>query len=119
MFGGYMQPVVHMLAVGGQSTPFCVTVETTMAQMHCIISGRVQGVSFRNFVQNIARDMNLTGFVANLPDGSLEVLAQGEYGVLKVFLQHLSHGPDGSIVTGLYDEWNDNTESTFEGFKIV
>ena len=90
-----------------------------MSQLHCLISGRVQGVSFRNFVQNIAHDMNLRGFVANLPDGSIEVLAQGDYGVLKIFLQHLSHGPDGSIVTGLYDEWSDSVETPFEGFKIV
>jgi acylphosphatase len=90
-----------------------------MSQLHCIISGRVQGVAFRNFVQNIAKEMNIRGFVANLPDGSLEVLAQGEYGVLKVFFQHISHGPTGSIVTGMYDEWNDEPETVFEGFRIV
>ncbi|MBP9750042.1 MAG: acylphosphatase [Candidatus Pacebacteria bacterium] len=88
-------------------------------QLHCIISGRVQGVAYREFVKNIARDMNLAGFVANLPDGSVEVVAQGEYGVLKVLLEHLAKGPANAIVTGVYDEWDQEPEKVFEDFKIM
>lgn len=90
-----------------------------MFQLHCIVSGRVQGVAYRAFVQNIARDMRITGFVANLPDGSVEVLAQGEYGVLKVFLQHIAKGPAGAVVTGVYDEWSEEPEKTYESFNIL
>lgn len=88
-------------------------------QLHCIVSGRVQSIAFRNFVKSIALEMGLTGFVANLPDGSVEVLAQGEYGVLKVLMQHLAKGPSGAMVTGIYDEWNNEPEKAFEDFKVI
>ena len=50
-----------------------------MAQVakHIIFSGRVQGVGFRFTAHNIARRCQLTGFVRNLPDGTVEMLAQG------------------------------------------
>ncbi len=89
-----------------------------MAELHCIIVGRVQGVSFRNFVYAIAIELNLRGFVANLPDGSLEVLAQGDHGVLKVFLNHLRTGPPGAVVKEIYDEWREPGKQ-FERFEIV
>ena len=87
-------------------------------EVHCIISGRVQGVSYRNFVQAIAQELRLTGFVAHLPDGSVEVLAQGEYGVLKVFMNHLRVGPHGARVTGVYDEWGDPSKE-FKDFTVL
>lgn len=99
--------------------PFPCYSTYTMYQLHCIISGRVQGVAYRAFVQNIARDMRVNGFVVNLPDGSVEVLAQGEYGVLKVFLQHIAKGPAGAVVTGVYDEWSEEPEKTYERFDIL
>jgi acylphosphatase len=90
-----------------------------MQQLHCIISGRVQGVAFRDFVRQLAIDMDVRGIVTNLPDGSLEVVAQGAYGVLKVFLQHLRKGPPGAVVTGVYDEWEREPEHEFQGFEMV
>lgn len=44
---------------------------------HIIFSGRVQGVGFRYTAQRIARRYELAGYVKNLPDGSVEMLAQG------------------------------------------
>ena len=89
-----------------------------MTELHCIISGRVQSVGYRDFVKNIAQELNLKGFVANLPDGSVEVLAQGDLGVLKVFTNHLQTGPVGSEVRGFYDEWRD-TEKEFASFEAL
>ena len=45
---------------------------------HIIFKGRVQGVGFRFTAHNIAKRNMLTGFVRNLPDGSVEMLAQGQ-----------------------------------------
>jgi acylphosphatase len=87
------------------------------AEVHCVIGGRVQGVQFRNFARNIATELGLTGFVANLPDGSVEVLAQGDMGVLKVFMNHLRTGPPGAQVRGIYDDWHD-AEKEFVGFEV-
>ncbi len=75
-----------------------------MTELHAVVSGRVQGVAYRNFVANIARELNLVGFVSNLPDGSVEVVAQGDLTVLKVFLNHLRTGPDGSRVASVFEE---------------
>jgi acylphosphatase len=48
-----------------------------MIAMHVIFKGRVQGVGFRYTTRRIADRYQLTGFVRNLPDGTVEMLAQG------------------------------------------
>ena len=63
-----------------------------------IISGRVQGVGFRFFAEDQARAENVAGHVRNLPDGRVEVVAEGdEEGVLR-FERALHRGPRGAIV---------------------
>lgn len=89
-----------------------------MTELHCIISGRVQGVAYREFAKNIATELGLKGFVANLPDGSVEVLAQGELTVLKVYATHLQKGPVGSQVRGFYDEWSE-AQKEFTNFVAL
>jgi len=49
-----------------------------MAAKHIIFTGSVQGVGFRFTAYNIAHRHQLTGFVRNLPDGNVEMLAQGQ-----------------------------------------
>jgi acylphosphatase len=90
-----------------------------MTELHCIVSGRVQGVGFRAFVESIARELNLTGFIANLPDGSIEVRAQGEYGVLKVLMNHLRTGSPHAQVTGISEEWQNEPTKVFTSFETV
>ena len=48
-----------------------------MKRVSMIVSGRVQGVGFRAYVQDIALGMNINGWVRNLPDGSVEIEAEG------------------------------------------
>ncbi|WP_069132338.1 acylphosphatase [Rhodohalobacter halophilus] len=47
-------------------------------EMKFLISGRVQGVGFRHFTKTNARQMGVTGWVRNLPEGDVETLLQGE-----------------------------------------
>ena len=47
-------------------------------EAHIIVSGRVQGVGFRYSVNNFARHLGLNGWVRNLPNGSVEMLVEGE-----------------------------------------
>lgn len=50
----------------------------TIEQIHLIVRGRVQGVYFRDYTRRRANQLNLLGWVRNLPDRSVEILAQGE-----------------------------------------
>jgi acylphosphatase len=66
-----------------------------------LVSGRVQGVGFRFFVQNIARHEGLTGRVRNLPDGRVEVVAEGDEASLIRLESALRQGPSHARVDGL------------------
>ena len=74
-----------------------------MASMHVIISGRVQGVGFRWFARVSARRLDLKGWVRNLADGRVEVVASGPDYKLEQFRRDLSTGPEGAEVAGLED----------------
>ena len=72
-----------------------------MPVLHATVRGRVQGVGFRWFVCREARALGLTGRVANLPDGSLEVAAEGDRAALDGLLFALRTGPAGSHVSAV------------------
>ncbi|WP_163327725.1 acylphosphatase [Desulfurobacterium thermolithotrophum] len=63
-----------------------------MKALHAIISGRVQGVGYRAFTKNKAKLLGLKGFVKNLPDGRVEVYAEGEEEKLYKLLNYLREG---------------------------
>ena len=69
--------------------------------MRWIVSGRVQGVSYRYFTQQAARELELTGWVRNLADGSVEVQVAGDSQVLERFRQRLREGPRFGRVDGI------------------
>ena len=58
-----------------------------------VVSGHVQGVGFRRFVQRKARDLGVTGYAANLPDGRVEVLAEGDETAMGHLEKWLQRGP--------------------------
>ena len=90
---------------------------TDKARLHAIIEGHVQGVSFRYFVQELANMHNLTGWVRNRWDGSVEVTAEGDRGTLKLLLAALYRGPQTAVVTGLNPEWSEAT-GEFSHFNV-
>ena len=69
------------------------------------VSGRVQGVGFRYFTKSKALELNLKGWVRNLPDGRVEVAAKGDPDTLERFMQSLGTGPLGSRVERLDFQW--------------
>lgn len=67
--------------------------------LHAIVYGVVQGVGYRKFVKSVGERLNLKGFVRNLPDGTVEVEAEGDEDVLKEFLKRLEEGPSRAYVS--------------------
>jgi len=64
-----------------------------MVQYEIKITGRVQGVGFRYFVQKRAAEFNIKGWVKNTSDGGVLVMAQGDFKAMETFLDHLRMGP--------------------------
>jgi acylphosphatase len=77
----------------------------TEKRLHAIISGRVQGVGFRYFVQENAYRLNLKGWVRNRRDGTVEVEVQGSPQILDQFIQVLHKGPRSAIVSEVKTDW--------------
>jgi acylphosphatase len=66
-----------------------------------VVRGRVQGVGFRASTASEARHLGVSGWVRNLPDGNVEVLAEGSAEAVDALLAWLAHGPPGARVTGV------------------
>lgn len=76
-------------------------------QVHLIVRGHVQGVFFRAATQHEARRLGLAGWVRNLGDGSVEILAQGESSALAELVTWSQHGPAGAWVERVDEEWGE------------
>lgn len=86
-------------------------------EVHVIASGRVQGVNFRYNVLTRALKLKLKGYVRNLSDGTVEILAQGPRGELEQLVEFVSNSPGYSIVTDVKVNWRKPTK-TFDSFNI-
>jgi acylphosphatase len=84
---------------------------------HVFVRGRVQGVGFRYFVQECAETLGVSGYVRNLPDGRVEVFAQGREGLVDDLLSRIRKGPPGAHVEETVIEPTHPTALT-EGFRI-
>ncbi|EXJ12954.1 acylphosphatase [Nitrincola nitratireducens] len=85
--------------------------------LHLIISGRVQGVWFRRFTQEHAQLNNVTGWVKNLPDGSVEALLCGDEQNVRHVETWLSKGPELANVADIQAQQQAMDES-FTCFEI-
>ncbi len=88
-----------------------------MPQLHAIVHGHVQGVSFRYYTREKAFDLDLTGWVRNVPDGTVEVTAVGPREALTRFEEWLHHGPSGAWVSDVQVDWLDYPQK-FTSFDI-
>jgi acylphosphatase len=77
------------------------------ARLHLLVSGRVQGVTFRASTTSEAQRLGLDGWVRNLPDGRVEVEAEGERGDLEALLAWCRRGPPAARVDALAVAWDD------------
>jgi acylphosphatase len=82
-----------------------------------LIKGRVQGVGFRAYAVRISSVYGVKGWVKNMPDGNVQVLAQGDKQNLELYINHLRQGPSLSYVSDIEIEEIDHAES-YEDFDI-
>ena len=87
------------------------------ASLQATVYGRVQGVFFRAFVSRCARELGLTGYVRNLPDGAVEILAEGERRQLEKLIGYLKLGPPEARVDEVVTIWSEYTGS-YSGFSV-
>lgn len=88
-----------------------------MLQIHALVSGYVQGVNFRYYAVHQAKALGLHGFVKNLLDGRVEVVAQGNKEQLERMVEWLNHGPASASIEDVQVEWSE-TKKKFKGFSI-
>ena len=89
-----------------------------VAHISATVYGRVQGVFFRYFVRNTARELGLKGYVRNLARGdAVEVQAEGEKRQLNILLGQLKAGPPGAQVERVEIKWVDYS-GQFDDFSV-
>jgi len=88
------------------------------AQLHALVTGRVQGVGFRWYVLQHARRLGLSGWVRNLVDGNVEILAEGPKRHLESLVESLRKGPSYSQVFSVDVSWDIPT-GRYGGFDVT
>jgi acylphosphatase len=85
---------------------------------HILISGWVQGVFFRDQTQKWATSLHLTGWVRNLKDGKVEVVAEGEKESINDLISKLEQGPSLARVDNVDVTWEEY-KGEFKDFQIT
>lgn len=89
-----------------------------MVEIFCVITGKVQGVAYRTYVQEVALELDVVGYVKNFPDSTVHVVAQGSPDLLKTFVEYLFEGSSMSAVEGVAVDWKSATKTYQEFFLL-
>jgi len=87
------------------------------ARAYLLISGKVQGVFFRENTKNIAKNLGLTGWVKNLDNGQVEAVFEGEKEKIEEIINWAKKGPVLAKVKEVKIEWQDY-QREFSDFEI-
>ena len=88
-----------------------------MIRAHILYSGRVQGVGFRFTAERYALDLELKGWVKNLPDGRVEILVEGSKEIIEQFCQNIEKHFQGYIKNKQIDVAT--MQGSHQDFRIV
>ena len=90
---------------------------STAERLSAQVTGRVQGVGFRQFTRRKASDLDLTGWVKNESDGSVRLEAEGPRDALDDLLDALRSGPRTASVENVSADWQD-ADGRFDRFQV-
>ena len=88
-----------------------------MDRVTVLYTGRVQGVGFRATVRHLSRGYDVTGMVRNLPDGRVELVAEGLKDELQAFLAGIAASELSSHIATRPETWG-KAQGSFRGFGI-
>jgi acylphosphatase len=88
------------------------------SRAHVFVSGRVQGVFFRQYTRRQAQRQGVKGWVRNLDDGRVEVVFEGEEAAVKALVDFCSKGPRGASVTNITVNW-EPFQDEFKTFSVT
>ncbi len=88
-------------------------------QAHIIVTGRVQGVFFRESTRQEAEKHGVVGWIKNLPDGTVEALFQGEPPAVQALVQYCHSGPRAANVESVIVEQRDENDHTLASFLVL
>ena len=89
-----------------------------MSTVRLIVRGRVQGVFYRHSTRHHANSLVLSGWVRNLPDGTVELEATGSKDVLESLIEWCHGGPPSAIVEQVEVVWFDSPEDENRHFGV-
>ena len=90
----------------------------SITALHVTVEGRVQGVGFRHTVKQVASGYDVTGTVRNLPDGRVELVAEGEREELDAFRQGIRDAGLAGFIQQEDAQWQ-SAGSGLRGFEVV
>ncbi len=88
-----------------------------MVEILCVVTGKVQGVRYRDFVQVSATTLGVVGYVKNAEDGTVLVCGQGMPDTLREFVEYLHEGSLQAHVDSVSVDWQ-TPKVTFTDFSI-
>ncbi len=112
--GGYSEQRVYAII---ESMSQSDHIQQSKQELFATVIGRVQGVGFRDFVEEHAQRLGLRGYTRNEHTGEVTVVAQGIRPALEQLLVRLRQGPSAAQVQDVQTQWREPTEH-FSGFHI-
>jgi acylphosphatase len=88
-----------------------------MRTVHLIIKGKVQGVYYRASAKDVAKEVGVTGWVKNMPDGNVEAIVSGSEERVEKFIEWCRKGPKNAEVSEVIV--SDSKEKPLTDFRII
>ena len=89
-----------------------------MIRVNIFISGRVQGVAFRYFTEGAAKHLGITGWVRNLPDGRVEIIAEGPDDKIEELIKLIKKGPSNAVISRI-QVGSEKPTGEFNSFDVL
>ena len=88
------------------------------AKARIVVSGSVQGVGFRYFIQHYAQQLELSGWVKNLPSGEVEIDVEGGKELIEQLMVYAMRGPRSAVVSNVQVDWQEY-RGEFQRFAVA